>query len=212
MLKANMAAVGARGRDIHVAITNANALRRTVNLPPIWPKTYLASTNLTDDISGKVFTTTTVYFASLYDEEHIGTEDWKPRVSGFDFSKLAGGGVPCCPPGQKLTAENNMWLIAANITEDDSDLIPVLITRNVDVKEIERLVNCGGPTSNLNAKIAVGKGTYKTPFREKGFVMVRKGGGTFNNRAKFATLRVFFNSQTLPPRDPSKPPIAYLMP
>jgi hypothetical protein len=82
----------------------------------------------------------------------------------------------------------------------------------VDVKEIERLVNCGGVTSNLNAKIAVGKGAYKTPFGEKGFVMVRKGGGTFNNTARYATLRVLFNSQTLPPRDPSKPPIVYLLP
>ena len=212
MLKAKMASVAARGKDIHVAITNANALRKTVNLPHIWPKTYLASTNLTDDISGKVFKTSTEYFATLYDEEHVGTEIWKPWVSGYDYSKLAGMDLPAKEGKGKLLAQNNMWLIAANVTAEDSDIIPILITRNVDVKEIERLVNCGGPTSNLNAKIAVGKGAYKTPFGDKGFVMVRKGGGTFNNQARFATLRVIFNSQTLPQRDPSKPPIVYLTP
>ena len=210
MLKANMAAVAARGRDIYVAITSANVDRETELLPPIWPKTCLVSTNLTDDISGKVFKTSTEYFAALYDEDHVGTEAWKPWVRGFDYSKLAGTGVPAKMGKGKLLAKNNMWLIAANITEEDPDIIPVLITRNVDVKEIERLVNQGGTSSN-DTKLAWSS-DYKTPFGNKGFVMVRKGGGTFNNQARYATLRVIFNSQTLPPRDPSKPPIVYLMP
>lgn len=212
MMKANMAVIAARGHDIHVAITSENADRKPLGFPPIWPKTYLSSTNLTDDISGKVFKTSTEYFAALYDEDDVGTDKWQPRVQGFNYSKLAGSGVPVKDGKGKLEAKNNMWLIAANVTPEDSDIIPILITRNVDVKEIERLVNCGGVTSNLNAKIAVGKGAYKTPFGEKGFVMVRKGGGTFNNRAKYATLRVIFNAERLPPRDPSKPPIVYLMP
>jgi hypothetical protein len=212
MLSANMAAVAARGRDIYVAITRANKERASIGMPSLWPSTSLVSTNFTDDISGKVFKTSTEYFATLYDEDHVGTDKWKPWVQWFDYSKLAGAGVPSKAGKGKLLAQNNMWLIAANVTAEDSDIIPILITRNVDVKEIERLVNCGGVTSNLNAKIAVGKGAYKTPFGEKGFVMVRKGGGTYNNRAKYATLRVFFNSQPLPPRDPSKPPIVYLMP
>lgn len=210
MLKVNMASVAARGRDIYVAIISANTDRETELLPPIWPKTYLAYTNLTDDISGKVFKTSTEYFAALYDEDHVGTEAWKPWVSGFDFSKLAGAGVPAKEGKGKLLGKNNMWLIAANITEDDSDLIPVLITRNVDVREIERYINQGGNVEDT--KIAIGKGDYKTPFGKKGFVMVRKNGGTFNSPAKYATLRVLFNSQSFPPRDPSKPPIVYLMP
>jgi len=210
MLKANMAAVAARGRDIYVSITSANTDRETELLPPIWPKTYLVSTNAPTDISGRIFKTSTEYFATLYDEEHVGTEAWKPWVRGFDYSKLAGTGVPAKEGKEKLQSKHNMWLIAANITEDDSDLIPILITRNVDVKEIERYINHGGNVEDT--KIDIGKGDYKTPFGKVGFVMVRKGGGTFNTTAKYATLRVLFNSQTLPPRDPSKPPIVYLMP
>ena len=208
MLSANMAAVAARGRDIYVAITRANKERASIGMPSLWPSTSLVSTNFTDDISGKVFKTSTEYFATLYDEEHVGTDVWKPWVQDFDYSKLAGAGVPC--KKDKLEAQNNMWLIAANITDDDADIIPVLITRNVDVKEIERYVNQGGTSSN-DTKLAWSS-DYKTPFGNKGFVLVRKGGGTFNNQARYATLRVIFNSQTLPPRDPSKPPIVYLMP
>ncbi len=212
MLKANMAAVAARGRDIHVAIENANTDREPLEFPPIWPKTCRTSTNFTDDISGKVFKTSTEYFAALYDEEHLGTEKWKPWVSGFDYSKLAGSGVPVREGKGKLEAKNNMWLIAANVTPEDSDIIPVLVTRNVDVKAIEEAINYGITSTNIDMKIAIGTGEYKTPLGKKGFVLVRKSGGTFHSSARYATLRVIFNSQSLPPRDPSKPPIVYLMP
>jgi hypothetical protein len=212
MLKAKMASVAARGHDIHVAITNANADRETELLPPIWPKTCLVTTNIPGDISGRIFKTSTAYFAALYDEDHLGTEKWKPWIHNFDYSKLAGVGVPAKEGKEKLQAKNNMWLIAANVTPEDPDVIPIMITRNVDIKEIERLVNCGGATSNLNAMIAVGKGDYKTPFGEKGFVLVRKSGGIFSIKSKYARLKYIFNYQELPPRDPSKPPIVYLMP
>lgn len=211
--RANMVAVAARGKDIFSAITNANTERKPLGLPPIWPKTYLSSTNYLTDISGKVFKTSTEYFVALYDEEHIGTDACKPYVRGFDYSKLAGAGVPCCPPGQRLTSANNMWAIAANITEDDADIIPVLISRNADVKAIEQAVNGDFANNSPDVKIALGMGDYTTPFGNKGFVCIRKGGGTFYNTAKYATTRVLFNSsKTYRKRDPSKPPIVYLMP
>jgi hypothetical protein len=207
-----MAPVSARGKDIYVAIIVQNNLRETSNLPPIWPKTCLVTTNIPGDISSKVFTTSTEYFEVLLNNASPETSNTVTRVPVIDASLFSGAGVARCPPGQKLTSTNNMWMIAANITPEDSDIIPFLITRNVDVKEIERLVNGGGATSNLNTRIALGAGPYKTPFGKKGFVMVRKGGGTFSNTAKYARLDYIFNSETLPPRDPSKPPIVYLMP
>jgi hypothetical protein len=211
-LSASMAAVGTRGKDIYVGITGDNVLRKAMNLPPIWPKTYLSTTNIPGDISSRVFKTSTEYFAALYDEEHFGTEKWNPWGQGFDYSKLAGVGVPEKKRKGKLLAKNNMWLIAANVTDEDADVIPLLITRNADVKEIERIINQGGSTSNLNTRIALGSGEYKTPFGEKGFVVVRKGGGIFNCRGRYSTLNILFGNQELPKRDPSKPPIVYLMP
>jgi hypothetical protein len=205
--------VSSSGRDLYVAITSANTDREPLGLGNIWPKTKLKSgvDASSNDISVKCFTNSSDYFYEIYDGPKMGTDRHDPYVKGFDYSKLAGPGVPAKVGGGKLTAENNMWAIAANITEEDSDLIPVLITRNVDVKLLEYFINHGGSTS-LDIRIALGAGEYKTPFGDKGFVCVRKGGGTFNVQAKYATLRVFFNSQTLPPRDPSKPPIVYLMP
>jgi hypothetical protein len=135
----------------------------------------LVTTNHSHDISGKTFKTSTEYFKALYDEEHAGTDAWKPYLKRFDYSKVASKGIPCCPTGEMLTATNNMWLIAANISEDDSDLIPVLITRNVDVRAIERAINYGIKTNDFKTKIPLGKGDYKTPFGNKGFVCVRKG-------------------------------------
>jgi hypothetical protein len=212
MIYAEMNAAATRGRDIHVSITNANEKRKVSLLPPIWPKTRLVSTNIPDEISGKVFKTSTEYFATLYDEEHVGTQTWKPWIQNFDYSKLAGAGVPAKEGKGKLLAKNNMWLIAANITEEDSDLIPVLITRNVDVKAIEHAINCGITSTNFDTKIDIGNGDYKTPFGKKAIVLVRKGGGVHKYTQKYSTMRVLFNGQELPPRDPSKQPIVYLLP
>jgi len=207
-------AVSSHAKDIYVAIICANTEREPLGLGPVWPKTQLepGTDTSTRDIAVKTFTNSTDYFYELYDGVNAGTDRHDPFVSGFDYSKLVGPGEKVKVVEGKLTAQNNIWAIAANITEQDADIIPVLITRNVDVKLLEYFINHGGPTSNLNMRIALGAGEYKTPYGDKGFVCVRKGGGTFSNTAKYATVRHLFNSETLPPRDPSKPPIMYLMP
>jgi hypothetical protein len=209
---AQWSGVAARGKDVYIAITGANSARKPLGLPPLWPKTYLAYTNHLDDVSAKIFKTSSDYFYELYDGSNAGTDQHDPYVRGYDYSKLAGAGVAAKYGQGKLTSANNMWVIAANITEEDADIIPVLITRNVDVREIERAINCGIKTNDFKAMIPLGKGDYKTPFGKKGFVCVRKSGGTYNNPSRYATLGDLFDNKELPPRDPSKPPIVYLMP
>lgn len=211
-LKENLVVASSRGRDIYVSIVEANEKRKSLGLPPIWPQTCLATTNLSQDISGMTFKTSTEYFKVLFDEEHMGTDAWKPYVKGVDYSKLAGMGVPVSEK-QRLTSTNNMWAIAANITEDDDDIIPVFISRNADVKAIEGAVNGDFMSRSADVKIALGTGDYQTPFGDKGFVYVRKGGGQSYIISKYATIRVFFlSSGRYRPRDPSKPKIVYLMP
>lgn len=212
MQRANMIAVAARGKDIFVVIAAANTEREPKNLPPLWPTTYLATTNHPGDISSKIFKTTSDYFFELYDGPNVGTEKHDPYIKGFDYSKLAGAGVPAKSGGGKLDAQNNMWIIAANITDQDDDRIPFLITRNVDVKEIERVVNHGLKASEFKIGIDLGKGQYMAPFSNKGFAAVFKGGTTFNLKKRTVTLGDIFKNKELPPRDPSKPKIVYLMP
>lgn len=211
-LKANLYAVSARGKDIYMAIIGANADRVPLGLPPVWPKTYLATTNHPGDISAKSFKTSSDYFYELYDGPNVGTEKHDPYIMGFGYSKLAGAGVPAKSGGGKLDAQNNMWIIAANITDQDDDRIPFLITRNVDVKEIERVVNHGLKASEFKIGLDLGKGEYKTPFSNKGFAAVFKGGTVLNLEKRTVTLGDIFKNKELPPRDPSKPKIVYLMP
>jgi hypothetical protein len=227
----NMAAVATRGKDVYVAIIGANTEREPLGLGLVWPKTQLKpGTDVSSgDIGVKTFTNSSDYFYELYDGPNEGTTNHSPFAMGFDYSKLAGAGVPFKSGAGKLSPTNNTWIIASNITEEDDDRIPVLLTRNVDVKEIERVVNQGLKATEFKKKVAFGRGLYKKPFGKEGFVGIRNGGGTINVRRLFVVARRdrfgthFFPSQTitlgelfdnkeLPPRDPSKPPIVYLMP
>lgn len=212
LLKVRLTAASNNGRDIYRAMWEANEKRESIGLPSIWPKTCLGTTNLPNDISGMTFKTSTEYFKVLFDEEHMGTDAWKPYVKGIDYSKLAGMGVPVSKT-QHLTSTNNMWAIAANITEEDDGIIPVLISRNADMKAIEEAISNDFASNNPDVKIVLGAGEFQTPFGDKGFLCVRMAGGTFYNSAKYATIRVLFNSSGIHrPRSPSKPKIVYLMP
>ena len=210
-MTANTRAVGARGRDIVVAIKGANKSRATQGLPPIWPKTYLSYTNRLDDISGKIFQTSSDYFYELYDGRHVGSDQHHPYIKGFDYGKLAGGGVPAKSGQGKLVAANNMWIIAANITDEDDDRIPLLITRNVDAKEIEKVVNQGLKVNEFEKRLAFSD-TYRSPFGNIQIVFVYKSGRFCIVNPNRRTFGALFANKELPTRDPSKPPIVYLMP
>jgi len=211
LIKANCRAVGERGRDIVLAMNEANKSRAIAGLPPVWPKTILSITNSPDDISSKVFQTSSDYFYELYDGCHVGTDQHKPYVKGFEYSKLAGAGVLAKAGNGKLAAANNMWIIAANITDEDDDRIPLLMTRNVDAKFIENLVNQGVKGIDFEKRLEFSK-TYLDTFGHKHMVFVYKNGKFRVVRARSRTLGDLFNNKELPPRDPSKPPIVYLMP
>jgi hypothetical protein len=199
-----------RGRDLQRSIIQANKMRASLGLPAIWPKTDLKTTNEAKDISGKSFKTSTEYFKALFDEENFGTAKWRPYVIDFQYSKLAGAGIQACTNNQ-LTAANNVWIIAANITDQDNDRIPFLVTRNVDVKEIERVVNQGLKKSEFKNRM-IFSDIHKAPFSNKGFAVVRKGGEKSKGFSYDATLGELFDNKELPPRDPSKPKIVYLIP
>jgi hypothetical protein len=207
MLYANMNAVEERGRSIYRAITSRECLGDIT-----WPKSFLSDTTYAIDIPGTSVKTSTEYFEALFRIENDVSTNRLRLVNNFDYTKLAGVGVPLCPPERPLTAANNMWIIAANITEQDDERTPFLITRNVDVKEIESVVNQGLTKEQFKKRILFSK-VYREPFCDKGFVTVRKDGRMVCIKSsRNATLGELFDNKELPPRDPSKPPIVYLMP
>lgn len=187
VLQANMAAMGTRAKDICVAIAAANTEREPLGLGPVWPRTGNPVEGA-DGIDKMTFKNSSDYFTVLYDGENFGTADWAPYVSGFDYTKCAGAGVPVAAQEHRLTAENNAWTIAANVTDDMPELIPLIITRNVDPAS---LIPKEG---DLRKQLIRPSEKFKIPFGKHGFVMVRKGGAVFKCTWRYANLAVLYQS------------------
>ena len=194
VMQANMTAVGTRGRDIFVAITGSNTEREPLGLGNVWPKTDLGGATMSkDDIATQTFTSSSDYFYALVDGANMGTSTWSPFVSGLDYSKLAGAGVPAKSGTEVLKAENNMWCIAANVRDEMEDIIPILVTRNFDCQKLFKDLTTATDTKQIEKW---NSSTYKAPFSNKAFVMIRKGGATFKARDKYASIRVIYQGQS----------------
>jgi len=195
VLQSDLTDVGLRGRDIFVAITSANSQRKLLGLESVWPKTLLDGWTEREpiDISKMTFSSSTDYFRVLADGDHMGTADWNPYVVGFDYSKLSGVGVPAPVGSERLTSENNMWVIAANVREEMPDILPVLVARNFDCSRIYADLEDASNTVKIDCWSSY---TYLTPFSNKAFVMVRKGGAVFKARGKYASVHVIYQGQS----------------
>jgi len=196
VMSAQMTAVGARGRDIFVGITAANTEREPLGLGPIWPRTQApqgtgGSSN--PDITEMPFNDAVKYFQELYDEKNVQNQaQWNPYVVGFDYSKLAGAGVKT-PTGQTLQPENCMWCIGANVRDEIEDIIPILVTRNVNCSQLATKYE--GQNRTLVGLGTPGSAEFDTPFGSKAFVIVQKGGGIHKASGKYSRLDVIYKGQ-----------------
>jgi len=183
VMSANMAAVGTRGKDIFVA---------PLGLGSVWPDEMSdASGDLSEDDTKRkaASSDSTKYFAYIYDEDNLGTQEWSPVAEGFDYSKLAGAGIPSCGKN-KLEEQYNMWTIICNMRDEWADIIPILVTRNVDASTLVAKYDDSKATTKISFSTSDPK-----PFSDKGFVMVRKGGAIFKGRSRYRDLRVVYNNQ-----------------
>ncbi len=182
----DMTSVGIRGRDVYVAITGANTEREALNLPPVWPSDCLhgIATNGTDRFQYN-FDNSTDYFRHLFESKVCGDI--------FDYTKLASGnvGVTVWTKGL-LTAENNMWTIAKNVRDEMNDMLPILITRNVDVASLPTNVSAHDGDKKLKLDFDP---EWKTPFGNKAFVLIRKGGAIFKAREKYSNYHFVYQDQ-----------------
>ena len=198
MIKANLSACAMRGRNLFVAITGANTEREALGLGNVWPKTQAedGADTSKDPLSGAV-SSAADYFTYLFDMAKItDSANWKPYVTGVDLSVLNGASVPPIPNGAtKIDGKNCLWCVAANITDEIPDVFPVLFSRNIPVsamKTYEKTYDGG------NEEVKIGKANgakYDTPFSNKAFVLIRKGGAVVSQDAKYALTSVFFNKQ-----------------
>lgn len=190
MLSANTSAMAMRGRNLFMAITQANTEREASGLVSVWPQT---KTDGLDDDDKKIIgaQTSTDYFKYLFDLDKYGTTDWDPTVQ-VDIGCLSGAGVAGMA-NKNLTKDNVAWVVVKNLKSEMDDVIPFMVTRNCDYKTLEGSLNKFDGTSTT--KLTLGK-DYSTPFGNKAFIVIRKGGGTSIIKSKYAKLNIIFNNQS----------------
>ena len=190
MLSANTSAMSMRGRNLFVAITQCNTEREGAGLQAVWPQ---QDTEGLDDDDKQVIgaSSTTDFFKYLFDMEKYGNTEWKPFID-VDIGVLSGGGVPGMTGG-KLQKENIAWVVCQNIQSEIADVIPVMVSRNADYSTLSSsLTSYDGQSTT---EIKCGSGAYTTPFGNKAWVLVRKGGASQVIKAKYSKLSVIFNKQ-----------------
>ena len=157
-------AVAAYGRNLFIGITQSCVERECTGLPNAWPHT-VASRDLSDDrndIGGIAFRCSSDYFKTLFDVASCGKDDWSPYAE-VDFSVL------------KLAKDNEFcdWIVAANVQDEFPDVIPVLVSANVDPSVLKTSF-----AGKDDARIPFGSevGRTRLPWCDDFVVVVRKGG------------------------------------
>ena len=210
MLSANTSAASMRGRNLFVGITQANTERESQGLTSVWPHQSEEdglNTEDSDDIAGKAYSSSTEDFRELFDIDNYGKDTWSPYVSGVDMNVLSGAGVPPFA-GQQLDSKNVMWIVAQGLTDEMEDVIPALITRNC---QSDTLITSGSFSGQTKTAVGVGKangGESDTPFANKAWICIRKGGGASTIKAKYSKLYLVYNQQSF--TIPSETDFSYL--
>ena len=194
MFNANTAAMAMRGRNLFVAITQANTDREAAGLSSVWPSEETEGLD-EDDKQLIGASSSTDYFKYLFDFEHKGdASSWKPYID-VDIGVLSGAGVPGAA-GTTLKQDNVAWLVAKNVASEMADVVPVLVSRNVAYSDLNTYIKGQIPgDESTEVKCGDGSGEKDTPFGNKGWVLVRKGGASQVIKAKYSKVSVIFNHQ-----------------
>ena len=193
MLNAQTAAMQMRGRNLFVAITQCNTEREGAGLQAVWPQ---QDTEGLDDDDKKVIgaSSSTDFFKYLFDLD-TDAKSRKPFVD-VDVGVLSGGGVPGMT-GSTLQNKNVGWLVTQNIQSEVADVVPVLVTRNVDYSTLQgNLKQYDGTTTTEIECGKAGGENNSTPFGNKAWILVRKSGAAQVIKAKYSKLNVIFNRQS----------------
>ena len=99
--------------------------------------------------------------------------------------------------GSTLQNKNVAWLVTQNIQSEVADVVPVLVTRNVDYSTLQgNLKQYDGTTTTEIECGKAGGENNSTPFGNKAWILVRKSGAAQVIKAKYSKLNVIFNRQS----------------
>ena len=212
MLNANLSTMAMQGRKLVHGIILAN-VEREGKLGPVWPRTELAEGSAVagdkDDVANRAYGSATEYFNALFDMKHYGQAEWEPFVDGELLPALWGCGVSAMS-GRTLERRNVAWIVAANVTDETPDFVPVLITANFNPALL--LSKWDGQTGGAE-RLPIGpkSGAAATPFGDKGIVVVRKSGAVETIKRKYVTYNMLYKRQAFDLTN-MNPPIKYLTP
>ena len=202
---AQTSALSMKGRNLFVAITQANTDRECAGLDDIWPRTVAVPGADADDIAGVGFKNAAEYFGALFDIRNIGSKDYMPYVD-IDLNCLGANAVV----GKTINAAGLDWCVAANITYDMPDSMPVLISANFNPALL--LSSWDGYTdARKSLPIGPASGAAKSMFGDSAIVVIRKGGSAEVIKKKYLNYAVLYRRQAFSLSE-SNPPLVYLTP
>ena len=142
------------GRNLFIAIVEANTEREASGLASLWPHTSEENglTDDTTDLAGKKFSSATTYFKALFD-----VDGNKPYVDVDQAYAMADGKA--------------IWCVAQGVVDEMSDNVPVLISANFDCSALP--CTWTGSESDADKALTIGSLGMMGDFA---IVVVYKGG------------------------------------
>ena len=206
---AQSAAMSMNGRNLFMGLVVANTDREASALSPVWPRTVADGGADKGDISAQAYKSSTDYFNALFDMKNYGTSKWEPYVDKSLIEKLSGPGVPKMS-GKRLESKNVAWIVAANISDDMPDFVPILISANFNPALLLRKWD-GAKNRIKRLPIGPASGADKSMLDDKAIVIVRKGGSVETIKAENLTYGTLYRRQAFD-LTKAENPLVYLTP
>ena len=196
----------AGGRSLVQGMIQAHAGRRGKRVP-VWPRARVGNGELpADDATSRLDSSATDFFNGLFDMAHYGTSEWAPSVEGKLLDALGKDAVA----GKSIRAERLNWCIAANVTDETPDFMPVLISANFNPALLLR--KWDGKTDRFtHLPIGPASGAAKSMFGNRSIIVVRKDGRVKKVKAESLTYFLLFKRKAFD-LSGKKPPLVYLTP
>lgn len=165
-----------RARDVFLAVTAANAERVPLGLPSLWSSAPdpAAASRMRSGAAAAGFSNSTDFFRCLIEGG---------LCKGLVYENLAGGGVST-GRGGAFSATNNAWTVAVNLRADGTDMMPLMITRNVELAPLAARMTQRSLSWPVRYDPA-----WAVPFGTDGFVCLRKSGAVFFGHRKTVSYR-----------------------
>ena len=193
-LNADLPTAAINGRKLIMGIVQAN-IDRQGKADPLWPR----SDNDEDeraaprnDVSSKAYTSAADYFNALFDMDHYGTPQWNPAVDGDLLSTLGKNAVVRKGERWMIDPAGLDWCIAANITDDMQDFMPVLVSANVNPVMLDLYSNLFDGKNSSPLEIGPKRGAPKSMFGDQAIVVVRKSGAAESLKRNVACYNKFY--------------------